>query len=352
MSVWDVLKIQPTNEIGKIKASYAKELKNCRPDQDPDGFQLLHQAYKTALHFARTSAFEADDNHQPQQVESGATVEEQAPEIANNEVERSPEEQAYIELLNSEYSRHVEKVTGILANNNTRNSQSEWSFLLHSDFILEQQFNTQLGMFVLDNILRINNEFESQNRHKKRYSQPNATIKGSTVRYLDGIFHWRGQIQSLRYFFGDDNTRKILNMLEGHDHSTDTHSAIKSVKGGKVREKTARKVNHADQYAEALGALDHLKKLTYWTHGIGILLLCVVIMILMKDDKIGPAITFTPIITLLIMQVIGVTQKNKYILYTMWPTSLLLLLCFPWGTFVGWRMTQCLYKGTKYFRYS
>lgn len=352
MSVWDVLKIQQTNEIGEIKAAYAKELKNCRPDKDPEGFQALHQAYKTALNLAQNAANEAAENNQLQQVESTPAVEGQASGTVDNEPEHSPDEQAYIELLNTEYNRHVEKVTGILGDNSTRNEPDEWSFLLHSEFILEPQFNAQLGMFVLDKILKINNEFESLSRHKKRYSQPNSTVKGSTVRHLDGIFHWRGQIQSLRYFFGDDNTIKILNMLEGHDHSTDAQSAVLSVKGGKVHENKARKVNHADQYSEAIAALEHLKKLTYWTHGIGILLLAVVIPALIEDEKIGPALIIGSIITLLIVQIIGVARKNKYILYTMWPTSCFLLLCFPWGTFAGWRMTQCLDKGFKYFRYS
>ncbi|MAD74708.1 MAG: hypothetical protein CML20_07955 [Rheinheimera sp.] len=352
MSVWDVLKIQQTNEIGKIKTAYAKELKNCQPDKDPEGFQVLHQAYKAALHLVQKAASEVNKNDRSQQVDSSPTGEEPAPQTPNNEIERSPEEQAYIELLNAEYNRHVERVTVILDGNNTRNDPNEWRFLFHSDFILDSQFNAHLGMFVLDKILKINNEFESLNRHNKRYSQPNSTVKGSTVKYLDGIFHWRGQIQSLRYFFGDDNTIKILNMLEGHDHSTDTQSAINSVKGGKVRENKARKVNHADQYSEAIDALQHLKKLTYWTHGIGILLLSVVMPALIEDDNIGPAMIIGSIITLLIIQIIGVTLKNKYMLYTMWPTSFFLLLCFPWGTFAGWRMSQCLYKGIKYFRYS
>ena len=268
MSVWDLLKIQPTNEIVHIKAAYAKELKNCRPDQNPEGFQVLHQAYKAALRFAHNNsaneADEADDYRQLQQLQGKSAISEQASISPKNEGEHSPLEQDHLELLNSEYGRHLEKVSGILASNNTRNELNEWRFLLQSELILDPQFNAQLGMFVLDNILRINTDFESQKRNKKRYSQPNSTVKGSTVRYLNDIFHWQGQIQTLRYFFGDDNTRKILNMLEGHDHRSDTQSAIKSVKGGKVSENKSRTVNHAEQYAEALDALEDLKKLTYW----------------------------------------------------------------------------------------
>ncbi|WP_428242659.1 RDD family protein [Gynuella sp.] len=47
MSAWKVLGIEPTDDAKTIKLAYSTALKKCRPDEDPEGFQALHRAYKT-----------------------------------------------------------------------------------------------------------------------------------------------------------------------------------------------------------------------------------------------------------------------------------------------------------------
>ena len=49
MNCWEVLGIEPYSDKKTIKIAYAKLLKQCRPDDDPEGFQVLHKAYKNAL---------------------------------------------------------------------------------------------------------------------------------------------------------------------------------------------------------------------------------------------------------------------------------------------------------------
>lgn len=47
---WEFLELDPAVATTKdVKRAYAKRLKSCRPDQDPEGFQKLHQAYTSAL---------------------------------------------------------------------------------------------------------------------------------------------------------------------------------------------------------------------------------------------------------------------------------------------------------------
>ena len=53
MSVWEILGIDKTNDIRAIKKAYAKKVKTCHPEDDPDGFRLLQEAYRKAMEYAR-----------------------------------------------------------------------------------------------------------------------------------------------------------------------------------------------------------------------------------------------------------------------------------------------------------
>lgn len=46
--IWAVLGIAPTQDLSLIKQAYARQLKNTRPDQDPQGYQRLREAFDAA----------------------------------------------------------------------------------------------------------------------------------------------------------------------------------------------------------------------------------------------------------------------------------------------------------------
>jgi hypothetical protein len=55
-TVWQALGIPPTREIGDIRRAYAARLKECHPEENPDAFQRLREAYEAALRAARGAA--------------------------------------------------------------------------------------------------------------------------------------------------------------------------------------------------------------------------------------------------------------------------------------------------------
>jgi|GEM_PF-2177433 len=54
MDFWHILKIDPTNNISEIKKAYAKQLRLHHPEDDPEGYQKLREAYESALKYVKS----------------------------------------------------------------------------------------------------------------------------------------------------------------------------------------------------------------------------------------------------------------------------------------------------------
>ncbi len=52
-SIWSTLGVEPTNDEREVRRAYARRLKEVHPEDDPDGFQALREAYDRALDMAR-----------------------------------------------------------------------------------------------------------------------------------------------------------------------------------------------------------------------------------------------------------------------------------------------------------
>lgn len=56
MSIWEELGIERTDNAREIKRAYAAKLKLVHPEEHPEEFQKLHEAYKSALDIAKNQA--------------------------------------------------------------------------------------------------------------------------------------------------------------------------------------------------------------------------------------------------------------------------------------------------------
>lgn len=53
MSMWNILEIEATSDLSTIKKAYARKLKVHHPEEDPQGFQSLKEAYDNAVRYAK-----------------------------------------------------------------------------------------------------------------------------------------------------------------------------------------------------------------------------------------------------------------------------------------------------------
>ena len=102
MNCFTVLGIEPTTEKKTIKRAYAAKSREFHPEEHPEEFQRIHDAYEEALAWAERNAGREEEPQMPEEprrMEMGAAEQEKAAESETwnyAEPERNPEE-AYME---------------------------------------------------------------------------------------------------------------------------------------------------------------------------------------------------------------------------------------------------------------
>lgn len=100
MNIWNTLGIPATTDIVQIKRAYAEKARECHPEEHPQEYEILHQAYKSAVQFAKTKKLQVPLN----------SWDDPAERIIFEEESGRPEEAAPVETVQGEPGLSFEEV--------------------------------------------------------------------------------------------------------------------------------------------------------------------------------------------------------------------------------------------------
>ena len=141
MSIWDILKIEPTRDADALKKAYRRQLVKVHPEDDPEGFQALRGAYEEAVRLA-----EMPDAHGEADQENDAKTGAGSRMNASGEVEVSYDE-------STPEGRIRKTMQEIYASFFRRVQVSEWETLLSDPFFTAIDTEEEALLLLLDFII-------------------------------------------------------------------------------------------------------------------------------------------------------------------------------------------------------
>jgi len=183
---WSTLEIEPTDDKRSIKKAYAKKLKFCKPEKDPEGFKKLREAYEYLSNIDNVQEYQPADifSYHDGEVNFNSSFQD----------EETPSEQLIHQLY-------------LLAEDDTkRKILDSWkSILIQVDGLDIQEKRTvsiECFRFLLGYAEQI-----------KQGSPPGTVfqIPRALIDYFDNIFYW-SQDSSLELYFEEEELEQLITL--------------------------------------------------------------------------------------------------------------------------------------------
>ena len=243
MDCWEILGIERFSDKKTIKIAYAKQLKLHRPDEDPEGFQQLHRAYKSALSWVpdvvdESSWMTRDDERSQSSAQSLSNALREALEETSKQESRdlsegsanivtvqptaiididntqadaksepSEEDLLLLEeihgqehLLSEDWQKFHHKVSEIVKSNNNCNDLTQWQFLESLSSMNDLEFRKAASDQLFEIVAEVNS-VSLDNKH--------LHIKRPVLNYLNQQFSWDKKWQDYQLV----HPRRMLNAV-------------------------------------------------------------------------------------------------------------------------------------------
>jgi len=227
---WNILNLEPTGDKKAIKKAYAKLLRKYRPDENPEKFQEINQAYQYALDLIRNQqAVNATpppslSYDYPSLIQSGTTE-----HVAEELITQNSEKQLSIDIENEapetlvladEVSEDdVELVLGneiidqfhqlAFAEYRIKKQMKNWAFIEQYHEIQDLQLRDSLSKELFKRVVEYNS-FQQQENGTLLLNQP-------MVRQVAKVLDWDTNWQEFVQIFPEGYTQHIFGLLETVD---------------------------------------------------------------------------------------------------------------------------------------
>lgn len=205
---WEILEIEEGSDKQTIKRAYARLLKHNKPDENADGFQVLHDAYQYALFLAEELSGSGKVTViDPQPVRDSPREFSRASDNSHAQEIIEPEA---LETAEDDYARKVTRfealendVFALIAEKNY--SVDNWLFIEKEEWLSDIEFFRSFSDFMLEVI------FEND---------INIATAPNLIHYLSSIFMWDSNIEELEERY---STNEIIGLF-----GTDFYSGFMS----------------------------------------------------------------------------------------------------------------------------
>jgi len=185
ISCWDILEIDVTRDKKTIKKAYAKLLRKNKPDEKPDEFKILYQAYEYAL------KYQANEQDSPSVV---FDVEEQEDVFSSNYQKKLDE---FVKKVNERtYQNNYIKLF---------NNVSNWSFIEELEIYEDIELYEEASLYLFEAVTEFENKF------------PKELLNMEVIIYFNDFFLWKKKWQKydkdsvvFEYLYSRDVLSEIL----------------------------------------------------------------------------------------------------------------------------------------------
>lgn len=228
---WTLLGIDPTTDKRAIKRAYSVALKSHHPEDDPQGFQALNEAYRWALDYADYDHEDMDYESIDESVDEpigepvDKSIEESTEQIADEvalavDVEEalpsSPSQEATVEATPIDpqilaIRQFIERFTDTIETPLKRKDLSTWSALLHELESASFSFKEQVFFPIFDSFIA---HYRDQS-----VAETNAFIpKGITAKFAQHLDWKANELTLIKYYEREDVSLVMLRAF-GHAES-------------------------------------------------------------------------------------------------------------------------------------